>query len=214
MGDLPKRPGFAREAPDKLTDLARSVHRLMEQMLVTEEGDSGLDEDLEHAIRTIEELRAGLEPHGRGRELQLGDEENGGGRPYYVRGALVGPHHPMYLPIEYETSERVTRGSVHFDLVWEGPPGCVHGGYIAYLYDCIMGHHNQMVGVPGMTGTLEVRYRRPAPLYADLRFEVRTSRTSGRKILDEATLWLGDELVSEATGLFIVPKDFVSNLRR
>jgi len=211
---MAKRPSFAREAPDKLAELARSVHRLMEQMLATDVGDPELDEDLEHAIRTTEELRARLEPHGRGRELHFGDEEGAGGRPYYVRGALVGPHHPMYLPIEYETSEQVTRGSVHFDVVWEGPPSCVHGGYIAYLYDCIMGHHNQMVGIPGMTGTLEVRYRRPAPLYADLRFEVRTIRRSGRKILDEATLWLGEELISEATGLFIVPKDFVENLRR
>lgn len=211
---MAKPPSFAREAPDKLGELARSVHRLMEQMLVTGAGDPALDDDLEHAIRTTDELRARLEPHGRGRELQFDAEDGEEGRPYYVRGAFVGPHHPMYLPIEYETSEQVTRGSVHFDLVWEGPPGCVHGGYIAYLYDCIMGHHNLMVGVPGMTGTLEVRYRRPAPLYADLRFEVRTIRTSGRKILDEATLWLGEELISEATGLFIVPKDFVANLRR
>ena len=54
---------------------------------------------------------------------------------------------------------------MNLDLVWEGPPGHVHGGYVAYLYDCVMGHHNIAVGVPGMTGTLRVRFRRPTPLY-------------------------------------------------
>ncbi len=212
---MSERPTFAREAPDKLTELATGVHAVMEAMLLSDEGDPGLEDDLDWAIARTREISARLARHTKGHELLLGVEGDAeGGRPYYVRGALVGAHHPMRLPIEIETRDDVTRGTVHFDLIWEGPPGCVHGGYIAYLYDCIMGHHNQMVGVPGMTGTLEVRYRRPAPLYADLRFEVRTSRTSGRKILDEATLWLGDELVSEATGLFIVPKDFVSNLRR
>jgi hypothetical protein len=76
-----------------------------------------------------------------------------------------------------------------------------------------MGHHNMVVGIRGMTGTLSVRYRRPTPLYTDLEFEVRTVRTSGRKIVDEGVVRANGEVVSEAQGLFIVPRDFVENIR-
>ncbi len=211
---MSERPTFAREAPDKLTELATGVHAVMEAMLLTDGGDPGLDDDLDWAIARTREISARLARHTKGHELLLGVEGDAeGGRPYYVRGALVGAHHPMRLPIEIETRDDVTRGTVHFDLIWEGPPGCVHGGYIAYLYDCIMGHHNMVVGIQGMTGMLTVRYRRPTPLYTDLEFEVRTGRTSGRKIIDDGVVRAGGEVVSEAQGLFIVPRDFVENIR-
>ena len=206
-------PRFSREAPDKLTALATSVHGLVEQMLRTDEGDAGLDEDLDWAIRAADEIRSRLARHGRGEQVRFGDDDAEGGRPYYVRGALVGPHHPMSMPVEIETDAGVTRGRVRLDLVWEGPPGHVHGGYVAYLYDCIMGHHNIAVGVPGMTGTLSVRFRRPTPLYRDLDFQVRTTRTSGRKIVVEAQVCLEGDVLSEAEGLFIVPRDFAAHVR-
>ena len=198
---------FAREPPGRLSELASSLHGVMEQMLVVHEGDPDLEADLEWATRTADAIKQRLARHGRGRGLRTGREGEGeGGRSYYVRGALVGPHHPMQLPIEIETRAAKTRGRVSFDLVWEGPPGCVHGGYVAYLYDCIMGHHNLECGIPGMTGTLTIRYRKPTPLYTDLEFEVETVRRSGRKILVRARVRARDDLLSEAEGLFIVPR--------
>jgi acyl-coenzyme A thioesterase PaaI-like protein len=106
----------------------------------------------------------------------------------------------------------VVRGTTNLDLVYEGPPGCVHGGYIAHLFDCLMGQHNLNVGIPGMTGTLTVRYRRPTPLHANLQLEARTERASGRKIVTRAQVVAGNELTAEAEGLFIVPADFTGNL--
>jgi acyl-coenzyme A thioesterase PaaI-like protein len=208
------RPTFSREAPDRLSELARGVHGVMEAMLRVDEGDPGLDDDLAWAVARTREIRERLARHARGHEVRLGVAGDApGGRPYYVRGALVGEHHPMSLDMQISTEDGLTRGSVRFDLVWEGPPGCVHGGYVAYLYDCIMGHHTMEVGVRGMTGSLSVRYRRPTPLYTDLDFEVRTARISGRKIVDEAVVRANGEVVSEAQGLFIVPRDFVENIR-
>lgn len=200
-----RRPEFGREAPGRLADLASSLHDVMEQMLVVHEGDPELEADLAWATQTADAIKQRLARHGRGRELHTGEGDDG--RHYYVRGALVGPHHPMHLPIEIETRDHKTVGRVSFDLVWEGPPGCVHGGYVSYLYDCIMGHHNIECGIPGMTGTLTVRYRKPTPLYTDLEFEVTTVRSSGRKILDHAEVRAGDTLLSEADGLFILPRN-------
>jgi acyl-coenzyme A thioesterase PaaI-like protein len=90
----------------------------------------------------------------------------------------------------------------------------VHGGYVAHLFDQILGQHNLYSQIPAMTGTLSVRYRRPTPLYTDLDFEVHTEHASGRKILARGVLRSGDEIVAEAEGLFVMPRDFAANVAK
>ena len=90
----------------------------------------------------------------------------------------------------------------------------MHGGYVAYFFDGAMGHHNMVRNIPGMTGTLTIRYRRPTPLYTDLDFEVRTEHASGRKIVDRGLLRAGNEILAEAEGLFVIPKDFAANVAK
>ena len=201
-----------RSAPDALWGLAERLHALTEQMLRMEEGEN-FERDLDWASQRLEAVRERLSRHARRIELNIGrpgDPEDG--RPYYVSGVLIGRHHPMYMPIELETHEGLTRGRVVLDISWEGPPGCVHGGYVAHLFDCLMGQHNLNVGIPGMTGTLSVRYRRPTPLHTDLQLEAHTERSSGRKIVTRSRIVANDELMAEAEGLFIIPKDFQGNL--
>ena len=201
-----------RGAPGALPGLADRLHALFEQTLRMEEGDD-FERDVAWAEQQLDAVRERLSRHARRVELNIGrpdDPEDG--RPYYVSGVLVGRHHPMYMPIELETHEGVTRGRVNLDITWEGPPGCVHGGYIAHLFDCLMGQHNLNVGIPGMTGTLTVRYRRPTPLHTDLVLKAQTERSSGRKIVTRARILARDELMAEAEGLFIVPANFTGNL--
>jgi acyl-coenzyme A thioesterase PaaI-like protein len=211
---LMDRPPLMRAAPDPLAGLAEQVHALTELMLRTIEGDD-FERDVQWAEAQLESVRSRLSRHARRPELNIGrpdDPEDG--RPYYVSGVLVGRHHPMYMPIDLATHEGVTRGKVRLDITWEGPPGCVHGGYIAHLFDCLMGQHNLNVGIPGMTGSLSVRYRRPTPLHTELRLEARTERASDRKIVTRARIEAGDELTAQAEGLFIIPKNFTGNLPR
>ncbi len=201
-----------RSAPNALPALADRLHALTEQMLRLVEGES-LEDDVAWACEQLEAVRQRLSRHARRVELNLGrpgDPDDG--RPYYVSGVLIGRHHPMYMPIELETHEGVTRGQVKLDISWEGPPGCVHGGYVAHLFDCLMGQHNLNVGRPGMTGTLEVRYRRPTPLHTELALEARTERIRGRKIVTRSRIVANEELMAEAEGLFIIPKNFRGNL--
>ena len=54
-------------------------------------------------------------------------------------------------------------GTVTFPLAFEGPPGIVHGGFLAMFFDCVVQHHNCDVGVAGKTTSLLVGYRRPDP---------------------------------------------------
>jgi hypothetical protein len=77
---------------------------------------------------------------------------------------------------------------------------------VAALFDQILGQHNLSTGIPAMTGTLTVRYRRPTPLFTELRFEARTRSREGRKVITEGWLKAGDEVTAEAEGLFILPR--------
>lgn len=203
-----------RTAPEALHRLASATHDLIEQTIRMVDESQGFAEDVEWAAQQIDAVRERLARHAKNEKLNLGGPTDPpDGRPYYVSGVIGGPYHPMTMPVEIETKDGVTTGRVNLDIVWEGPPGCLHGGYVAHLFDGILGQHNLNVGIPGMTGTLSVRYRQPTPLLTDLRFEVRTGDTDGRKITTRGQLFHGDTVCAEAEGIFIVPDALPGGVR-
>jgi acyl-coenzyme A thioesterase PaaI-like protein len=127
---------------------------------------------------------------------------------------MIGRANPLAPPITLELFDDLVVGRVNFGAAYEGPPGCVHGGYVACAFDEILGAAQTFSGAPGMTGTLTIRYRKPTPLHADLRFEGRFDRKDGRKVYTSGLLYAGDLLTAEAEGLFIsIPADRFAQLR-
>ncbi|GAA3209732.1 hypothetical protein [Actinocorallia longicatena] len=104
---------------------------------------------------------------------RVGDLAGGEGRVYLDHGRDVGAFNPMFpvYRIEVESPSRAT-GTVRFPLCYEGPPGLVHGGFLAVFADCAVQHHNCAAGLTGRTRGLELRYRRPVPVLADLEFTI------------------------------------------
>ena len=47
--------------------------------------------------------------------------------------------------------------------MYEGPPGVVHGGFLAVFFDCVLQQLNCDMGQAGKTRSLALRYRRPGP---------------------------------------------------
>ena len=96
-------------------------------------------------------------------------------------------------------------GEVTFGAAYEGPPGCVHGGFIAAGFDEVLGIAQGMSGEPGMTARLTVNYRSPSPLLQPLRFVGGIDHIDGRKIFTKGELRTvaDDRLCAEAEGLFI-----------
>ena len=94
-------------------------------------------------------------------------------------------------------------GEVTYGAAYEGPPSCVHGGFIAAGFDEVLGFAQALTGRPGMTARLEVQYRSPTPLHQPLRYEGRIDRVEGRKIFAVGTLHHGDTLCAEAQALFV-----------
>ena len=106
---------------------------------------------------------------------------------------------PLALRIEGDTV--IATGT--FGAAYEGPPGCVHGGFVAAAFDEVLGATQSRSGAPGMTAHLEIDYRSPTPLHVELRFEGVIERIDGRKIHTRGKLYADDRLCAESYGLFV-----------
>ena len=78
--------------------------------------------------------------------------------------AMAGRSHPCTPQLSWQEESNGISGTVVFGQAFEGPPGHVHGGWVAGILDHIMGMTHVRTGNPGMTGGLSVKYRRPTPL--------------------------------------------------
>jgi len=180
--------------------LAAVMRRVIEG-LITSDAPA---EELGIAADRLEGYAKRLEGHPR-RERYDGYAESalaeGGG--HFDYSPLIGGSNPLAPPIQMHSEEERVYGEVVFGSAYEGPPGKVHGGYVAAAFDEVLGYAQSLTGAPGMTGTLTTIYRVPTPLHTPLRFEAWVERVDGRKIHAASTLHAGDMLCAEATGIFI-----------
>ena len=104
------------------------------------------------------------------------------------------------------STARPLRARVAFPLVYEGPPGLVHGGFLAVFFDCVIQHQNCVAGLSGKTRSLQVTFRRPTPVLTELRFDIARSQEE-RGITSTARLLLDEEVlcVGEVTTLALPP---------
>jgi acyl-coenzyme A thioesterase PaaI-like protein len=122
---------------------------------------------------------------------------------YLPRSPLVGEVSPLAPPVEWEiVDDRIVAHGV-YHAAYEGPPGYVHGGWVALTFDEMLGMANMASGHPGMTGTLKVRYLKPTPLHTRVELVGWTDRVEGRRIVSKGTMTVNGELTAEAEGLFV-----------
>ena len=111
---------------------------------------------------------------------------------------------PMKMGIEGDGGrDSVVIGHATFEAAYEGPPGCVHGGFIAAYFDEVLGMAQSLSGNPGMTVNLTVDYRSPTPLNKPVVFRGWVVSVEGRKISVAGSLHYGETLCAEAKGLFV-----------
>ena len=72
---------------------------------------------------------------------------------------MLGKANPLAPPIELRMEGDHLVGTATFGAAYEGPPGCVHGGYVAAAFDEVLGSAQSLSGSPGMTAQLVVNYR-------------------------------------------------------
>jgi acyl-coenzyme A thioesterase PaaI-like protein len=128
---------------------------------------------------------------------RVGPAADGNGRLYLDHSRDIGSFNPCFPEYRMTVEGDIATGSVGFPLVYEGPPGIVHGGFLALFFDCAMQHHNCDVGVAGKTSALALRYRRPTPIATELDFTIERSLTDGR-ITSTGRIELAGRVLCEA----------------
>ena len=122
---------------------------------------------------------------------------------FFDDSPLIGLSNPLSPPISLQVRDGRVYGTAVFGSAYEGPPGCLHGGFVAAAFDEVLGFAQSLTGNPGMTGTLTIRYRAPTPLNTELAFEAWVERTEGRKIFARGMVRAGSLLTAEADGIFV-----------
>ncbi len=123
--------------------------------------------------------------------------------PFADRNTLVGRCNPFAPPLVLVTEGDRSVGRVTFGPVYEGAPGCVHGGLLAAAFDQAFGHLQTRLGVTSLTGVLTVRYRAPTPILVEVRFEAWVDQVSGRRHQLRARAQVGERTMAEAEAMFV-----------
>lgn len=119
-------------------------------------------------------------------------------RIYLDHAFDIGTYNPCFPEYRFETVEPdAATGQVVFPVVYEGPPGLVHGGFLGVFFDCVVQQHSCAIGITGKTRSMSITYRRPTPLLTELTFEIeRVASAAG--IESTAVLRNGPEVLCRA----------------
>lgn len=181
--------------------LAAATRLVIERLVATR----APEQDLAEAAGALEAIAAKLDGHPRGHSFEGFAESANAGDPhaFFDHSPIIGRANPLAPPLDLAVVDDKVVGRATFGSAYEGPPGAVHGGYVAAAFDELLGMAQSLGGKPGMTGTLTVRYRRPHPLHTAIDFEAELVRVEGRKIFTTGRSYADGELRAEAEGIFI-----------
>ena len=95
---------------------------------------------------------------------------------------------------------------VRLGEAYQGPPGSAHGGYVAALFDSLLGAlPYKMAGRGAFTGRLTVRYRALTPLNTELVLTGRVTDARSRRVTAAGQCHAEGVLTAEAEALFVRP---------
>jgi acyl-CoA synthetase (AMP-forming)/AMP-acid ligase II len=173
---------------------AARLRRVSGLLLALEEPEPRLESFLD-SLAVAEQVLLERAPADRG--PRVGDAADDDGRVYLDHSRDVGAFNPCFPEYRIAVEGDRASGTVNFPIVYEGPPGLVHGGFLALFFDAAIQHHHCDVGVAGKTSALALRYRRPTPVLTDLEFTL-TRSVDGNRIRSRGLLLLDDVVLCEA----------------
>ncbi|OBI49475.1 hypothetical protein [Mycobacterium sp. E796] len=188
---------------------AGAMRRLSSLLLSLEHPHPTVDAMLEKFAEWEGELAAAAPTDSAPRIGEVADDPR---RVYLNHATDIGAYNPCFPEYRFdELDAEKAAGVVCFPLVYEGPPGLVHGGFLGVFFDSVIQHHNCVTGLSGKTRSLLVTFRRPTPVLTDLRFDIVRSQVE-RGIESTARLLLDDEVLckGEVKTLASRPEDLTA----
>lgn len=188
------------EIPTELRSLVARVHDLVDAVANTEADTATLAE----AAATVENITGKLNVARRQiGTMALHTLQDGTTTYSTITNIVDGATNPAAPPLVLERAEEGLRGEVTLNSTYQGPPGLVHGGWIAALLDQALGSASAIETSPGLTGKLEVNYRRPTPLFTPLEITARVERTERRKVFVTGEIRAHGEVTAEGSALMV-----------
>ncbi|MCQ3812280.1 MAG: PaaI family thioesterase [Acidimicrobiia bacterium] len=186
--------------------LAGAARRLLNAVRVSAVGDEAVSDAtdlLEQATKLLEaEQMQGLHRQGVMGDLEAGFESRDP-MQFFPYSPIIGRLNPASPPAEFWAEGEEVHGSMNLSAVYAGPPGMVHGGIIAMIFDELLGVVNVVNGQGGYTGTLKVVYRRPTPLLREIKLRAWPSGSEGRKLYVSGEMVCDGTVTASAEGIFI-----------
>jgi hypothetical protein len=185
-------PRFGEQPLTQTTRAAAALRRLTGLLLSLENDHPAVDDMLTRFPKWEAELSAAAPADDSPR---IGEDPDGTRRVYLDHAFDVGAYNPCFPEYRFAVlSDDDASGTVTFPLVYEGPPGSVHGGFLGVFFDCIVAQHNCATRLAGKTRSMTVKYRRPTPLGTELRFAIDRADTD-RGLTSTARLSLDGEVL-------------------
>ncbi len=161
--------------------------------------------ELEDVTATVQQLAARLRVDMRGlQETTPLDDPETGDRWYSPVHGAGNPLAPRLTATD--TQDGRATGRVTLGKPYEGPPGVVHGGVVASLFDHMLARAVRAAGRGGMTAQLSVTYRRPVRLGVPLLLTAKMGDADGRRTTALARIVAEDDpgtTLAEAEGMFV-----------
>jgi hypothetical protein len=119
---------------------------------------------------------------------------------------LVGLANPLAPPLHGWIKGDRAYGRCRCGWAYEGPPGSVHGGFVAAIFDQFLGMAQELSTQPGMTAYLHVNYHQRTPLNTELRLKGELVRSEGRKTFMRGSMEADGVMTASCEGLFVAPR--------
>jgi len=208
MSKHTSQPGSQPDWHDPALELVAELRAIHEALAVNRLSAP----ELSAAVGLAREIRQRLKAPPRGRWYDAPGQNPAIDAParlaYLEQSPIRGRLNVGAPPLELETQtrpdgSRCVGGRCRLGSRFEGPPHGVHGGWVAALFDEVLGSAAGLAEQPGVTATLRVRYRHVTPIHEELRFEGWIHEQRGRRLVARASCHAGDTLTADAEGIFI-----------
>ncbi|WP_419928747.1 PaaI family thioesterase [Candidatus Poriferisocius sp.] len=198
--------------------VASAARRLLNAVRVTAASDDAVSEAtelLEQAAGLLEaEQMKGLQRQGVMGELETVFESRDP-MAFFPYSPIIGRLNPASPPAEFWAEGIEVHGRMNLSAIYAGPPGLVHGGIIAMVFDELLGVVNVVNGRGGYTGTLNVKYHRPTPLMEEIALRAWPSGSEGRKLYAAGEMVYDGTVTATAEGVFIrANRQLVDDLKK
>ena len=189
--------------------LADELRRAIAELVCNEVPLERLTRARELAASLCVELEGPRRPRWYDADSDPGDPSADARLAYLTQSPIIGGANPIAPPMTLRRpgaradGSAMVRATATLGAAYEGPPHGVHGGWVAALFDDVLGQAQRLVRKAGVTASLRVRYRAITPLDEELLFEAWIHEDRGRRVVARATCHAGETLTADAEAIFL-----------